>query len=171
MTQRRYRLIIGYGNSLRRDDGAGLILAKRLAAEWESQGHDVRTMLVQQLTPDLAYDITAHDVEVTIFADARIALEDDDLAPHEIRIEPIPQTYAKTGLGHHMDAAELMTYGELLYRKRPPAWIVTVPGSDFAFGEGLSPAVEALLGQDGIAAVAKKLDKQVCKQIRGRTRR
>ncbi len=171
MTQRRYRLIIGYGNSLRRDDGAGLILAKYLAAEWESQGYDVRHMLVQQLTPDLAYDITAHDVVAAIFTDARIALEADDPAARKIRIEPIPQNYAKTGLGHHMDAAELMTYGELLYRKRPPAWIVTVPGNDFSFGEGLSPAVEALLSQDGIAATAKKLDKQVCKHIRGRTRR
>jgi hydrogenase maturation protease len=169
MPQRRYRLIIGYGNSLRRDDGAGLILAERLAAAWEDEGHNVRHILVQQLTPDLAYDITAHDVEAVIFADARFALEESDQERRKIRIEAIPQSFAKTGLGHDMDAAELMTYGELLYRRRPPAWMVTVAGSDFSFGEGLSSDVAVLLTHDKIVPLATELDARINRQLRPRT--
>ena len=31
-------LVIGYGNSLRRDDGAGLVLAAALVDDWQANG-------------------------------------------------------------------------------------------------------------------------------------
>ncbi len=50
-------LVIGYGNSLRRDDGAGLILAAGLVDAWRT--HDLPASLItaHQLSPELADDI------------------------------------------------------------------------------------------------------------------
>ena len=48
-------LVIGYGNTLRSDDGAGVIAATRLAEK--SSTHQV--IAVQQLTPHLAENIAS----------------------------------------------------------------------------------------------------------------
>ena len=156
-----YTLFIGYGNSLRRDDGAGLVLATKLAAYWRQRGYYVRHLQVQQLTPDLAFDITAADVGAVVFVDAAIApagvYEDDEEVDSGlgVNIEQVGATSATAGLGHHMDAGELMVYAELLYRRRPAAWLVTVPGLDFSYGDRLSAPVAKLIGMAD--SVAKKL--------------
>ena len=46
-------LVIGYGNTLRGDDGVGVLVADAL----EGWNQAVRTLSVQQLTPELAADI------------------------------------------------------------------------------------------------------------------
>ncbi len=63
-------LIIGYGNSLRRDDGAGLVLAQRLAEQWKKDGHAVRLLLTHQLMPEMALDLAESDVAGVLFVDA-----------------------------------------------------------------------------------------------------
>ncbi len=45
-------LLIACGNSLRRDDGAGLLLAEIIEREWQSKGIEVQRITVQQLLPD-----------------------------------------------------------------------------------------------------------------------
>ena len=62
-------LVIGYGNSLRRDDGAGLLLAASVAADMAAAGEPVRLVQVQQLAPELAEEIAAPHVGGVIFVD------------------------------------------------------------------------------------------------------
>ena len=136
-------LIIAYGNSLRRDDGAGLILAENLETALRERGSIVEHIAVHQLTPDLALSVAADDVAVVIFVDTRVvASADDQMALHVCRLcsgEDSPS------LGHHVGPSVILTYARLLYGKSPPAWLITVPGVDFDHGEGLSDAARRAL--------------------------
>ncbi len=60
-------LVIGYGNDLRCDDGAGRAVADRIEA-MALPGVEVRS--VQQLAPELALDIAC--AETVVFVDASI---------------------------------------------------------------------------------------------------
>ncbi|MGF1587982.1 MAG: hydrogenase maturation protease [Pleurocapsa sp.] len=61
-------LVIGYGNTLRSDDGAGQSAANQIAA-WGLP--NVRSLAVHQLTPELAEDIA--NADTVIFVDAVIS--------------------------------------------------------------------------------------------------
>jgi hydrogenase maturation protease len=141
-------LVIGYGNSLRRDDGAGLFLAAALAERWLAAGLPVRHLAVHQLVPELAEEIARPEVAAVLFIDAAVAAPQAPQlggASHGIaRVEPLA---ASPSVGHHLDPALLLLYAERLLGHGPPAWLLTVPGQDFAFGEGFSPAVQAAIGQ------------------------
>jgi hydrogenase maturation protease len=142
-------LVIGYGNTLRRDDGAGVALAERLAALWQGQA-PVRLLTVTQLTPELAIDIAATDVGAVVFVDATVG------ALHEqIQVKGVAGDGGSPVLGHHLDPAVLMMIARLLNERNLPGWLVTVPGIDFNHGEGLSPPVQRLLST--AAAVANRL--------------
>ena len=62
---RRNVLVIGYGSTLRSDDGAGPAVAHRVA-EWNLPG--VTTLTPVQLTPELAGEIAVCDL--VLFIDA-----------------------------------------------------------------------------------------------------
>ena len=64
-------LLIAYGNPLRRDDGAGHVLADRLEKTWRGQGLAVQRLDVLQLTPELATEIADPAVDLVVFADAQ----------------------------------------------------------------------------------------------------
>jgi hydrogenase maturation protease len=146
-------LIIAYGNSLRRDDGAGLILGQKLEAALRRRELDVERIAVHQLTPDLALAVAADAVAAVVFVDARVAAAEDgqmDLLVHPLGAEPGAQS-----MGHHVGPSVILTYARLLYDKCPPAWLLTAPGFDFDHGEGLSDAAERAL--DTLPAVLEGL--------------
>jgi Ni,Fe-hydrogenase maturation factor len=62
-------LVIGYGNTLRRDDGVGVRAAELIAAD-PRLAH-ARVLAVHQLTPELALDIGAVSLVIFVDADAR----------------------------------------------------------------------------------------------------
>lgn len=134
-------LIIGYGNSLRRDDGAGLAFATKLAALWDRAGFPSRLLLDTQLLPEMAEDIAAQGIEAVVFVDAA-----DSYASQQIVIAEVEATTPTASTGHHLDPATLLLYAALLYGSKPRAWLVTIPGVDFGHGEGFDPMVEELLG-------------------------
>jgi hydrogenase maturation protease len=142
-------LIIAYGNSLRRDDGAGLKLAELLEREWRGRGLDVRCESVHQLTPELAELVADDRVSAVVFTDARVAEPGVEDLEIQVRRLSLP-TDSSPGMGHHFDPAVVMAYAFYLYSRTPPAWLVTVPGVDFDHGEGLSEAVRNVL--DGLPA-------------------
>jgi hydrogenase maturation protease len=135
-------LLIAYGNSLRCDDGAGPILAKQLKILWESEQHPaehdeyVEYIEVHQLTPELADDIAAKDIEIVIFVDSRLAT--DSSKKQDVRVEYISADDISLGFGHHLTPTALLMYARLIYGVQLPAWLITVPGVDFRHGEELS---------------------------------
>lgn len=124
-------LVIGYGNDLRSDDGAGVRVAKILAA----RSPQSQVIIARQLTPDLADDIaTAAQV---VFVDAYAARKNDA----KLRIDKISDDHPCTAsaLGHHGDPAGLMHLADELFGKTPDAWVVGIPAFSFAAGETISP--------------------------------
>jgi hydrogenase maturation protease len=123
-------LIIGIGNRLRRDDGIGPEVVEALAAR-----PGVERRIVHQLTPDLAPCVA--EAERVLFVDASIGWGEMHLA----RIEVGPAG----GLGHALSPTALLGLVVRLYRTAPAAWVLSVPGTDFEFGEALSPQASARL--------------------------
>jgi hydrogenase maturation protease len=137
--------IIACGNSLRRDDGAGLVLAGILEQEWRPFRVDVERISVHQLTPELAADIAWAEVAAVVFVDTRVTELNSGL-----QARPIETDSSSPSVGHYLDPNTLMIYAHLLYGKQPQAWQVTVPGNDFGHGEGLSSRVTDILARHSI---------------------
>jgi hydrogenase maturation protease len=128
-------LVIGYGNELRRDDGAGPAVA-RTVIEWHSPRF--RGLAVQQLTPELV-EAVAGAAEV-LFVDASF----EGFAPfpsvtfHLLQSDPEPAP-----LIHALTPARLLGLTHALFGSIPPARLLTIPAQDFGFGEGLSPLAQS----------------------------
>ncbi|NJN95665.1 MAG: hydrogenase [Anaerolineales bacterium] len=129
-------LLIGYGNDLRRDDGAGLILAERLERVWRNQGVAAKLLPVHQLTPELAAEIAEPDISTVVFVDARV-IAPDEVDP-QVQVQSLNREPLTPSLGHYLDPATLLLYADRLYGRRPAAWLVTVPAADFGYDESLS---------------------------------
>ncbi len=127
-------LIIGYGNSLRRDDGLGHWLAEEIDQEnWPG----VAVLSVHQLTPDLALAIAA--VERVFFLDARA-----DWQPGMplVTIQPLAAELSHFQLDHYSSPGTLLALAQRLYDRTPSAWLVAIAAQDFEFGEDLSPLAQ-----------------------------
>lgn len=129
-------LVIGYGNTLRRDDGAGIALAEAIAEQWRAQGQPVCLRTAQQLTPELAIELAGDGVAAVIIVDAAITPSGDGIEFRRLH----PET-SSPSLGHHLNPAALLAYARLFRPTLPPVWIVTIGGHDFGVGEGFSPDV------------------------------
>ncbi len=123
-------LVIGYGNSLRSDDGAGQIVANKIA-EWELSG--VKSLAVHQLTPELAEDIS--QVDTVIFIDAVVTNSGNS---ESVQIQKITATDNNNSLGHNCDPRSLLAMTQILYGKVVKAHWVLIPAINFDFGEELS---------------------------------
>ena len=124
--------IVGYGNRERRDDGIGPYIVEKLKGVLE-QKKGVRLLALPQLSADLAGDLQAADR--ILFIDATI----DDLEGGRKWSLLHPEMQVLPYLTHHVDPAFLLGLMERLYSRAAPAWLVSIQGSDFGFGEGLSP--------------------------------
>ncbi len=136
-------LIIGYGNSLRQDDGAGLILAQQLEQLCHTLNRPAERISVQQLVPELALDIAAAGVQAVIFADTHAAAGPNP-AP-QIQITPLSAANVSPSVGHHLSPEVLLLYADRLFGKQLPAWLVTVPGIAFDHGEAISRFTQTAL--------------------------
>jgi hydrogenase maturation protease len=133
-------LILGYGNSLRRDDGAGLLLAAALAAAWQSAGHAVDLITAHQLMPEHAAEIADCQAQAVLFVDTGINSPHPAATVHLARLDPDTATAT---LGHHLDPAALLLYAAHLFDAHPIGWLLQVPGYDFDHGEGFSLETQA----------------------------
>jgi hydrogenase maturation protease len=155
-------LVIGYGNSLRRDDGAGIALAEKFATHLEASGFPARLLTTMQLLPEMSAEIADRDIEAVIFVDTSAYNSSQDTSDDstkstcvQIEIAEVNLDSASPSTGHQLDPATLLVYAAMLYGHYPRAWIVTIPGRDFDHGEGFSPQVSQLL--DTSAATANAL--------------
>ena len=128
--------IIGYGNTFRRDDGIGPYVVQGLRRSLRP-GKKVRLLETFQLGPDLVQEL-AH-AERIVFVDATTETLEDGRQWLSIRPEPGGLPY----LTHHLKPHFLLGLLRELYRRSPAAWLISIEGRDFRFGEGLSPEAAA----------------------------
>ena len=122
-------LVIGYGNTLRTDDGVG----RRVAMAVSSWGRpDVESIAVHQLAPELAEPLAT--AELAIFIDARLAEGGE-----AVEVRPLEPSGGRGGLGHASDPRALLAAARALYGRSPRRLLVTVPAAELSVGEGLSP--------------------------------
>lgn len=123
-------LIIGYGNTIRGDDGVGYQIAEAVA-QWNL--NHVQSLAVHQLTPDLAEAIA--QAKTVIFVDAVATLS-------EVKIEQLEPNDAESFTGHYADPRSLLALTYALYKAIPTAYRILIPAVDFSFGETLSPVTQ-----------------------------
>jgi hydrogenase maturation protease len=123
-------LIIGYGNTLRSDDGAGQIVANQIASWCLPR---VRSLAVHQLTPELAEDIANFDT--VIFVDAIIS---SNINSEEIKIKTIECDDQYFNLGHTSNPRSLLYLSKIIYNKILKVYWILIPAINFEFGEKIS---------------------------------
>ncbi len=127
-------LAFALGNTIRADDGAGIALARGLATLVPG----LEVIEAQELVAEHA-DAIAGAAGV-LFLDASVAG-----TPGEIRAARIVPRQASEALLHALTPEEVLGLARATHGRAPPAALVTVSGREFAFGDGLSPEVEAAL--------------------------
>jgi len=120
-------LVIGYGNTLRSDDGAGHHVAERVEA---LRLPGVRTHTCPQLTIDLAAELA--EAVTVVFVDATAGKKRD-----VVRIWLAPDDSCPVS-SHATDPRALLALARELYGHAPGAWLLKVPAENFEHGESLS---------------------------------
>lgn len=136
-------LVIGYGSTLRSDDGIGFIIAEQLMddSSFNSQQSAVDVIARHQLTPDLADAVQQADQVIFIDACA-------DAAPGEVRVAEVKPAGENWGaFAHEMSPGVLLDCVKDVYGKTPRACLLTIGGEKFDIGEGLSAKVRAAIPQ------------------------
>jgi hydrogenase maturation protease len=136
-------LVIGYGNTLRSDDGAGQIVAERVAT-WKLP--NVRSLAVHQLTPELAEDLAHSDT--VIFVDAVIPAQ-QNLVKIEIKLLDYDCKYSNSG--HTENPRSLLYLSKIIYNKSPLAYWILIPAINLDFGEKISSLTEKRITQSLLA--------------------
>ena len=141
-------LVIGYGNDLRTDDGAGRCVADAIDAR-RLNGVAVRS--VPQLTPELALDLSGRSV--VVFVDASI----DDV---DVVVRPVDAADSgPTTMSHHGDPASLLAMVPSVGEPPQRAYLVSIPASDLSLGFDLSPRTEAAVAEAVEAVTALVSDR------------
>ncbi len=155
-------LIVGFGNTLRGDDGAGPAVVARLALRVPrrlvEQGR-VRLITRHQLVPELCLDLS--ECASAIFIDAAT-----DLRPGQVHCAAVrraPDFGAGTGL-HTLTPAGLLAMTQAMCGAVPEAQLWSIGAADFAFGENLSAPVEA-----AVADVVDHLVARIVSQVEVRS--
>jgi hydrogenase maturation protease len=132
-TSKRSVLIIGFGNVLRCDDGAGVRAAERLALP------GIEILPVQQLTPELMLAIAR--ARRVIFIDAA-----RDGRPGEVRRREVEPEVS--GVLTHVTTPEALLAGAtMLYESRATGVLYSVTGESFELSDRLSPVVESAMAE------------------------
>jgi hydrogenase maturation protease len=120
-------LVIGFGNTLRTDDGAGIWTAENLSV---LQMPGVVVECAHQLSLDLLEDFASFDR--IVFIDAAVDGED-------VAFEPVGRpSVAVPPSAHHLTPADLLnTYGDL-YSRQIDSFLCTIRGEEFEFGTELT---------------------------------
>jgi len=133
-------LVIGYGNTLRGDDGVGY----RMAEAVESWGlANVEAYPCHQLTPDLAALLA--EQERVFFIDA--SLPQNPPSPLVLTRLQILPTPSAAFTGHHSHPLDLLALAQHLYGHAPLAYTLLLPTWAMGYGEALSPIAERGMGQ------------------------
>jgi len=134
-------LVIGYGNTLRQDDGAGPKVAEAMAA---LALPGVRTLACHLLTPELAEEVSR--ARMVIFVDAAVD------ALREVQMRPLIAAESSQIMAHAASPAALLAVARDVFGHAPDARWLTIPIQELGIGEELSP-----LAQRGLEAAVGKI--------------
>jgi hydrogenase maturation protease len=124
-------LVIGYGNTLRGDDGVGPKVAEAIAA---LNLPGVQTLVCPLLTPELADPIS--QAEKVIFVDAAVD------APEEVQWRRLEPNESSQIMAHAADPRTMLALARDVFGHVPEAWWLTIPAVELGFREEFSPAVQ-----------------------------
>lgn len=129
-------VIIGYGSPIRGDDAIGPLVADRLMEELESSSVSVHSLHI--LTAELIEELAG--AELVIFLDAST-----DGPVGEVCCRPLaPVTEAASSMAHSHSPGELLGWLQVLYGRRPEAYLISVRGVSFDYANyQLSPTSAA----------------------------
>jgi len=134
-------LVIGYGNTLRGDDGVGPRVAEAVAA---LNLPGVRTLICQQLSPEHAAPISL--AQTVIFVDAAVD------APQEVQLRRLEPKDTSQLMAHAADPRTMLALSRDVFGHVPQAWWLTIPAVKLDFTEDLTPEA-----QHGFAAAVEKI--------------
>lgn len=138
--------VVGIGNPLRGDDGAGWAVVEALA---ELAVGPMQAVCVHQLLPELLDSI--HTAEQVIFVDATV-----DSEPGSVMVTSIQPATDGPASSHQLHPAVLLAMGIELYGRMPSASLITITGQDFGYQEQLSPIV-----QQAVTAAVCQIEKMM----------
>ena len=129
-------LVIGYGNTLRRDDGVGPKVADAVAALGVP---GVTSLPCALLTPELAQPVA--NARVVIFVDAAVD------APREVQLRALAPAESSQLMAHAASPATVLALARDVFGSAPEAWWLTIPVEDLTFGEEFSPLAQCGFSQ------------------------
>jgi hydrogenase maturation protease len=143
------RLLIGYGNPDREDDGVawhilravGMRLGLPVPDSYEDEfpaNEMVDFAFHLQLTPEMAEEIAAY--ERVCFVDAHTGN-----IPVPVQMVAVESEFQRSPFTHHLTPQSLLSMCKTLYGKTPQAVLLSVRGYQFEFERELSERTEALL--------------------------
>ncbi len=151
------KLIIGYGNPDREDDGAAWHILQKLAvhfnipvSEWLEPAElatEPQLVLSMQLMPEMTESVAQYDA--VCFVDAHTGGYDEDL-----RVVPLQAGYQSSPFTHHLTPESCLALAEALYGHAPTGLMVSVRGYSFGYGTELSAQTTALVEQ-AVAEIIK----------------
>lgn len=135
-------LVIGYGNELRGDDAAGPHAARAIE---ELALPNVEVFVRQQLTPELADNVSQADAAIFIDAAAEIG----STAIREACAAP-----SSTAIAHSSSPEALLSLAGAVFGSAPKAWLITVPIAELGFREHLSKITKSNISRAVAAALS-----------------
>ena len=146
-------LVIGYGNTLRSDDGVGPRVANAVAA---LALPGVRAFAVPLLTPELADPVS--QARVVILVDAAVD------APREVQMRKLAPADTSQIMAHSASPATLLALARDVFGHAPEAWLLTIPAENIGIGEELSAFTRR--GLETAVEQIKQLASRVERQVR-----
>lgn len=121
-------LVIGYGNTLRGDDAAGVLLAERMSQEQPS----IRVVTAHQLVPEIATEL--QETGRVFFIDAATGLS----KPRWRFIHSGSNEDVSWCGGHLHSPKQVLLWARVLDISPPRTWWLQLPADSFGLGQPLS---------------------------------
>jgi hydrogenase maturation protease len=139
-------LVIGYGNTLRGDDAAGIRAAELISKHYP----EMECICMHQLMPEMAEQISESDI--VFFVDA-------DTEAQKVSVRPIAvKTDFEQPRSHFISPESLLSLSQQLYQQAPSkVYIIGIPASDFEFSEKLSVKTSAAI-EDCLKEIEKIIE-------------
>jgi hydrogenase maturation protease len=142
--------IVGFGNSQRRDDGIGPYIVAQLKSALRIY-NKIGFLSVRHPEPSIVESL--HGADEILFVDATIKELNHGWQLNRIQAEPEALPFTT----HHFTPPVILGMIKMIYGHCPPAWVLTVEGFDFGFGQGLTSRAKKR-ARSAISAIVRRVE-------------